>query len=112
MNRALLTKFENLETDYEHQQKRLENKIEEAFYEKQTFSRSLENLSENYRYHYEQGGFSEPIDMRKVYHIVDQGREDGNSIVNQTINKLEDERENGRYFIKRRPNDWKMNSPF
>jgi vacuolar-type H+-ATPase subunit I/STV1 len=100
MNRTFLTKLEDLEIDYEQQKRKLEDEIEEAFYEKQIFSRELEDLSESYRYHYEQAGFSEPVNMRSVYNLLDQGREEGDRIVNQTIRELENEREERKTFYK------------
>ncbi|MBO0469841.1 hypothetical protein JZO66_04740 [Enterococcus sp. DIV0242_7C1] len=96
MEKTYIQKLETLESEYETTQRMIEDEIEEAFYEKQQFARSLESVLENYRYHYQQANFSESINMSAVYNLLEQCKEDGDMIVNQTIKELEYEQEENK----------------
>lgn len=101
MERTYLNKLAELESEYENNQRKLEKELEEAFYEKQKFGRELENLSENYRYHYQQAEYSEPINMSRVYHLLEQCKDDGDRVVNQTMKELENKQEENTIHYKK-----------
>lgn len=101
MEKVYLRKLEDLELEYEKKQRTIEESIEEALYDKRQFNRELENLSENYRYHYQQANFSEPIAMRTVYHLLEQCQGEGNRVVTQTVRDWEDEKEENRISYRK-----------
>lgn len=101
MERTYINKLLDLESEYEKNQKKIEEELEEAFYEKQKFSRELESLSENYRYHYQQAEYSEPVNMSRVYHLLEQCKDDGDRVVNQTMKELKNKQEENKIHYKK-----------
>lgn len=101
MERTYINQLAELESEYEKNQRKIEEELEEVFYEKQKFSRELENLSENYRYHYQQAEYSEPINMSRVYHLLEQCKDDGNRVVNRTMKELENKQEENTIHYKK-----------
>lgn len=101
MERTYLNQLADLESEYEQNQRRLEEELEEAFYEKQKFGRELENLSENYRYHYQKADYSEPINMSRVHHLLEQCKDDGDRIVNRAMKDLENKQEENTFHYRK-----------
>lgn len=101
MERTYINQLADLESEYEKNQRKSEEELEEAFYEKQKFGRELENLSENYRYHYQQAEYSEPVNMSRVHHLLEQCKEDGDRVVNQTMKELENKQEENTIHYKK-----------
>ncbi|MDA9472943.1 hypothetical protein [Enterococcus sp. 5H] len=101
MERTYINQLTELESEYEQNQRTIEEELEEVFYEKQKFGRELENLSENYSYHYQQAEYSEPINMSRVYHLLDQCKDDSDRVVNQTVKELENRQEENTIHYKK-----------
>ena len=101
MQKTYKNKLDNLEKDYQKQQKQFDEELESVFFENKQFRRELEGLSENYRYHYQQADFEEPINMNKVYHMLERCQEEGNQLVNQATRKLEDSKEESSQTYKK-----------
>ncbi|MGM0217573.1 hypothetical protein [Enterococcus sp. AZ126] len=101
MERTYLNQLAELESEYEKNQRNIEEELEEAFYEKQKFGRELENLSENYRYHYQKAQYSESINMSSVYHLLEQCKDDGDKVVNSTMKELENKQEENTIHYKK-----------
>lgn len=101
MERTYINILSELESEYEKNQRKIEEEIEEAFYEKQKFSRELENLAENYRYHYQQAEYSEPVNMSIIYHLLEQCKDDGDRVVNQAMKELENKQEENTIHYKK-----------
>lgn len=101
MKKTYLNQLNRLEEDYQRERQRLEASLEEVLSEKQQFRRELEGLSENYRYHYQQAKFDEPINMNRVYHQLEQCQGEGNQLVNRTIGKLEEQKEESKWLYQK-----------
>lgn len=61
------------------------------FYAKQRFKHRLEELAEVYHYYYQQADFSVPVNMKQVYHSIDNCQAEGQQLVKQTLQALEDQ---------------------
>ncbi len=96
MKKTYLHQLNRLEENYQKEQQQIEATLEAVFSEKQQFRRELEGLSENYRYHYQQVEFDEPINMNRVYHQLEQCQNEGNQLIDKTINKLEEQKEESK----------------
>lgn len=101
MERTYLNQLAELESEYEKNQRNIEEELEEAFYEKKKFGRELENLSENYRYHYQKAQYSESINMSSVYHLLEQCKDDGDKVVNSAMKELENKQEETTIHYKK-----------
>lgn len=101
MERTYINQLAELESEYKRNQRTIEEELEKVFYEKQKFGRELENLSENYRYHYQQAEYSEAINMRRVYHLLDQCKDDSDRVVNHTVKELENRQEENTIHYKK-----------
>lgn len=101
VEKTYLNRLNRLEEDYHREQQRLEASLEVVFSEKQQFRRELEDLSENYRYHYQQAEFDEPINMNRVYHQLEQCQDEGNQLVNRTTGKLEEQKEESKWLYQK-----------
>jgi hypothetical protein len=96
VKKTYLNQLNRLEENYQKEQQQIEATLEAVFSEKQQFRRELEGLAENYRYHYKQAEFDEPINMNRVYYQLEQCQDKGNQLVNKTINKLEEQKEESK----------------
>lgn len=89
--RIILTKLNELETEYREEQKRLDNVLGESLHEKNYFDKGLEELGSDISYLFRIHGYD--MDMRQAYHMLEEAQEDADALLKIDRQKIEDEQE-------------------
>lgn len=89
--KVILTKLGELETEYQKEQKQLDQILEEALSEKDHFNRELENLGNDLSYVFRTQEYT--IDVRQAYHMLEGAQEDGTSLFKTIRQKVEDDQD-------------------
>lgn len=89
--RAILTKLDELETDYLREQKQLDNELDEILDEKKSFRRGLEELGSDLNYLFRTHEYDNNI--REAHHMLEEAQEYGDSLLKKDRQKIEDDQE-------------------
>jgi TRAP-type mannitol/chloroaromatic compound transport system substrate-binding protein len=89
--RAILTKLDELETDYLKEQKQLDDELDEILDEKESFRRGFEELGSDLNHLFRTHEYDNNI--HEAYSMLEEAQEYGDSLLKKDQQKIEDDLE-------------------
>ncbi|RDX00706.1 hypothetical protein [Listeria kieliensis] len=93
MELSFQRRLEELEQDYTRTHKKQEENLEEIYFQNRGFEKGLDDLADRLRYVTSRYDSEQMPPMGKGYSIISHAHEEGNYLVKQLTNELEEEME-------------------
>lgn len=93
MELSFQRRLEELEQDYTRTHKKQEENLEEIYFQNRGFETGLDDLADRLRYVTSRYDSEQMPPMGKGYSIISHAQEEGNYLVKQLTNELEEEME-------------------